>query len=142
MKKIILSGLMMAFSISLNAQTIFGVWENRDDETNKVDSYIEVFEKDGKAFAKIIEITDPLKQTNVCDLCEGSYKNKLILGMTILTNLVKDGDEWSDGEILDPKNGKVYDCYISLASDNKLKIRGFIGFSLLGRTAYWYRKKT
>ena len=45
-------------SFSINAQTIFGKWENRDEETNKVDSVIEIYEKNGKAYAKIIEIRD------------------------------------------------------------------------------------
>ncbi|GIS21656.1 MAG: hypothetical protein CM15mP122_1620 [Bacteroidota bacterium] len=43
------------------------------------------------------------------------------------------------GTILDPKSGKIYDCYISLEDDNTLKVRGFLGFSLLGRTQIWKR---
>jgi len=57
----------------------------------------------------------------------------------IVRGLSKDGDEWTDGKILDPKNGKLYKCYISLENENKLKLRGYIGFSLIGRTEYWYR---
>ncbi|AZJ31230.1 DUF2147 domain-containing protein [Tenacibaculum mesophilum] len=124
----------------MSAQTIFGKWENRDEETNKVDSVIEVYKKDGKAYAKIIEITDKNRQEAVCDKCSGKRKNNPILGMNILTGLKKDGDEWSGGKILDPKNGKEYKCYIKLENDNKLKIRGYIGFAAFGRTAYWYRK--
>ncbi|MEZ4851397.1 MAG: DUF2147 domain-containing protein [Bacteroidia bacterium] len=63
--------------------------------------------------------------------------------MVILEGLVADEDnakKWEDGEILDPKNGNVYSCYIELVSDKKLKVRGFLGFSLLGRTQYWYRQ--
>ncbi|CAL2077258.1 conserved exported protein of unknown function [Tenacibaculum sp. 190524A02b] len=141
MKKSIFTFLLFLCVSTINAQTIFGKWENRDEETNKVDSVIEVYEKDGKAFAKIIEITDEDRQDAVCDQCKGKRKNKAILGMNILSGLKKDGDEWSGGKILDPKNGKEYKCYIKLENDNKLKIRGYIGFSLLGRTAYWYRKK-
>ena len=75
----------------------------------------------------------------VCDTCEGKNKNKPILGMVILNGLKKDGKEWNDGEILEPKNGKYYKCYITLLNNTKLKIRGYIGISLLGRTEYWYR---
>ncbi|QCD63802.1 hypothetical protein B9C57_08710 [Tenacibaculum maritimum] len=125
----------------MNAQSIFGKWENRDEDTNKVDSVIEVYEKDGKAFAKIIEITNEDRKNAVCEKCSGSNKNKPILGMNILTGLKKDGDEWSGGKILDPKNGKEYKCYIKLEGKDKLKIRGYIGFSAFGRTAFWYRKK-
>jgi uncharacterized protein (DUF2147 family) len=59
--------------------------------------------------------------------------------MEILTDLEKDGDAWEDGEILDPNNGSTYSCYIELENDNKLKVRGYIGISIVGRTQYWYR---
>ncbi len=140
MKKILFGLLFTTVSLSMSAQTIFGKWENRDEETNKVDSVIEVYKKDGKAYAKIIEITDKNRQKAVCDKCSGNRKNNPILGMNILTGLSKDGDEWSGGKILDPKNGKEYKCYIKLDGKNKLKIRGYVGFSAFGRTAYWHRK--
>jgi len=140
MKKILFALLFTTVSLSMSAQTIFGKWENRDEETNKVDSVIEVYKKDEKAYAKIVEITDKNRQEAVCDKCSGNRKNNPILGMNILTGLSKDGDEWSGGKILDPKNGKEYKCYIKLENDNKLKIRGYIGFAAFGRTAYWYRK--
>ncbi len=141
MRKVIFTFLFCALATTISAQSIFGKWENRDEETGKVDSVIEVYEKNGKAFAKIVEITDADRKDAVCDKCSGKNKNKPILGMNILTGLEKDGDEWSGGKILDPKNGKKYKCFIKLEEADKLKIRGYIGFSLLGRTAYWFRKK-
>ncbi|CAM1335036.1 DUF2147 domain-containing protein [Tenacibaculum aestuariivivum] len=140
MKKLFLSSLLLIVTISINAQSIFGKWENRDEETNKVDSVIEIYKKNGKAFAKIIEITDKERQKALCDKCNGKRKNAPILGMEILTGLKKNNSEWSGGTILDPKNGKEYKCYIELESSNKLKIRGYIGFALFGRTTYWHRK--
>ena len=139
MKKTLFSFLCI-ISFSINAQTIFGKWENRDEETNKVDSVIEIYEKNGKAYAKIIEITDREKQNSVCDKCKDERKNKPILGMNILTGLSKNNDEWSGGKILDPKNGKIYSCFIQLKNNNKLKVRGYVGAALFGRTVYWYRK--
>ena len=141
MKNVLATVLTMVICFSVNAQTIFGKWETRNEETNKVDSVVEIYEKDGKAFAKIIEVKDPKRRTAVCEKCEGENKDKPILGLNIMTGLEKDGDEWSGGEIVDPRNGKVYDCYIKLVNRNKLKLRGYIGFSLLGKTRYWYRAK-
>ncbi|MEN9656287.1 MAG: hypothetical protein RL311_1258, partial [Bacteroidota bacterium] len=69
----------------------------------------------------------------------GDDKNKPILGLNIIKGLSKDGAEYNSGEILDPKNGKLYKCALSLESKDKLKVRGYIGFSLIGRTQYWYR---
>ena len=141
MKKSFLILLILAFSFSIKAQTIFGKWHSTNEETGEVDSVIEVYKKDGKAYAKIVEIKNPDRKNAVCDLCEGKNKNKPILGLNILTGLEKDDDEWSGGKILDPRNGKVYKCYIELIESNKLKIRGYIGFALIGKTAYWTRAK-
>lgn len=141
MKKLLFTFLFIALNSSIYSQSIFGKWQNIDEETNKVDSVIEVYEKNGKAFAKIIQISDENRQDALCDKCKGKRKNTPILGMNILTGLKKDGDEWSGGKILDPKNGKEYKCYIKLENNNKLKIRGYIGFAAFGRTAYWYRNK-
>ena len=137
MKKIIFTLVFTIGALTINAQTIFGKWHSTNDETGKVDSVIEMYEKDGKAYAKIIEIKNEDRKNAVCDLCEGSNKNKPILGLEILTGLEKDDNEWSGGEILDPRNGKVYKCYIELVKPNKLKLRGYVGFSLLGKTRYW-----
>jgi len=65
-----------------------------------------------------------------------------LIGLRILWHLKKDDDGWSGGRILDPDNGKVYKCTIAMEQDGKkLKVRGFIGFSLLGRTQYWLRQE-
>ncbi len=140
MKHILLVAVLF-ISFSTTAQSIFGKWESRDEKTNNVDSVVEVYEKDGKAYAKIVGITDKVKKEALCVLCEDENKNKPILGMDILTGLSKDNDEWSGGKILDPRNGKIYKCYIKLVNKNKLKIRGYIGVSLFGKTAYWHRSK-
>lgn len=139
MKKILLTSILLILTITINAQDIFGKWNSMNDDTGEIDSVIEVYKKDGKAYAKVIEIKDKERQNAVCDLCEGKNKNKPILGLNILTGLEKDGDEWSGGKILDPRKGKIYKCYIELENSNKLKIRGYVGFALIGRTAYWER---
>ena len=129
----------ITFSFSMNAQTIFGAWNSFDEETNRLESVIEVYEKNDQVFAKIIKITNLENQGATSINCSGERKNTPILGMNILTGLKKDGDEWSGGKILDPKNGKEYKCYIQLLDENTLKIRGYIGFSMFGRTAIWKR---
>ena len=139
MKKVFFALLILTLSLSINAQTIFGKWHSTNEDTGEVDSVIEVYKKDGKAYAKIVEIKNPDRKNAVCDLCKGKNKNQPILGLNILTGLEKDDDEWSGGKILDPRNGKIYKCYIKLEEPNKLKIRGYIGFALIGKTAYWTR---
>ena len=123
------------------SQDVVGKWKTIDDETGNAKSIVEIYEEDGKYFGKIVEILVLDKKDSVCTLCEGDKKDQPILGMVILTDLEKDDDEWNDGKILDPNNGETYSCYISLESNDKLKVRGYIGFSLLGRTQYWHKVK-
>ncbi len=139
-KKRILTCCFILITIGFSeAQTIFGKWYSIDEDTKKKESIIEIYKKEGKAYAKIISVLDESKQDNVCTKCKGSRKNKPILGMNILTGLKKKDDEWSGGKILDPKNGKEYKCYIKLLNKNTLKVRGYLGFSMLGRTVTWKR---
>ncbi len=139
MNKYLIIICCLFFTISGFSQTIFGKWNSFDEETNKIESVIEVYEKDTKAYAKIIAIKDAARSSAKCLECSGKRKNEPILGMNILTGLKKDGNEWSGGKILDPKNGKEYKCYIQLLDDNTLKLRGYIGISMFGRTAIWKR---
>jgi len=123
------------------SQNVTGRWKTIDDVTGNEKSYVEIYEKDGKIYAKILDLLTPGDENKVCDQCEGDNKDKPIKGMVVIDGLSKDGKEWNGGTILDPKNGKVYKCYITLENEDKLKVRGYIGFSLLGRTQYWYRMK-
>lgn len=121
------------------AQSVTGTWKTIDDVTGNEKSIVEIYEEDGKIYAKVLKLLTPGDENKVCDKCSGDNKDKPIAGMTVINGLSKDGDEWNGGTILDPKNGKEYKCYIVFENDNKLKIRGYIGFSLIGRTQYWYR---
>ena len=131
--------LFVLFSINVNSQSILGKWKTIDDETGEAKSIVEVFSKSGKIYAKVVEVLDLAHKNSLCQKCVGEDKNKPILGLTIIKGLSKDGSEYNSGEILDPKNGKLYKCALSLESKDKLKVRGYIGFSLLGRTQYWHR---
>ena len=64
-------------------------------------------------------------------------KNKPILCLTIIKGMKKNGNEYEGGKVLDPKNGKLYQCKISLDGKDKLIVRGYIGISLLGRSQTW-----
>jgi uncharacterized protein (DUF2147 family) len=142
MKKNSLCIAFLLFSMAFYAQnTVIGRWKTIDDETSKAKSIVEIYEKSGKIYGKVVDILEEEHKKKICDQCSGADKNKPVQGMVIIKGLSKDGTEYNDGEILDPKNGKLYKCLISLEEKDKLKVRGYIGFSLLGRTQYWYRVK-
>lgn len=139
MKRLSLILIAMLFATGAFAQDVTGKWKTIDDETGEAKSIVEIYKKDGKIYGKIIEILNPAKKDRKCEECPGSDKGKPIEGLVIIKGLEKDGDEYNDGKILDPVSGKLYKCYIELEGANKLKVRGYIGFSLLGRTQYWTR---
>ena len=140
MKNLILTAAILFFTTTFS-QSVIGRWKTIDDETGQAKSIVEIYEASGKVYGKVIEIFDEKRKNDICKECSGTDKNKPIQGMVILRGLEKDDDEYSGGKIIDPKNGKIYKCTIALESKDKLKIRGYIGFSLIGRSQYWVRVK-
>lgn len=136
-----LSGLLLSAPLHA-ADSPVGVWKTVDDKTGQDKSVIEITEQDGELSGKVIEVLQSDQGPNpVCKECEGERHDQPVVGMTILWGLRQDGDEWSGGKILDPNNGKTYKCKMRLVEDgSKLEVRGFIGFSLLGRTQTWIRQ--
>lgn len=126
---------------ALNAQEVTGKWKTIDDNTGEARSIIEIYEEEGKVYGKIADLIDPKKENPICDKCSGEDKDEPIRGLVIIKGLEKDGDEYNSGKILDPESGKLYKCYITLEDEDVLKVRGYIGISLLGRTQYWQRVK-
>ena len=131
---------LISMSITVSAQNIVGQWETYDDKTNEKKALIEISKTNDVYSAKIIDkfVGD---KDSVCEKCEGEKKNHPMIGLVIIEDIKKDGDEYSDGTILDPESGDVYSCYLKLVNANKLKVRGFLGVSLFGRTQYWIRKQ-
>jgi uncharacterized protein (DUF2147 family) len=135
MKIIFLFQLVMFFSFA-NAQDITGKWKTIDDKTGQAKSIIEIYVKNDKYFGKIIEIFDKSKRDKLCEKCEDQDKNKPVLGLVIIKNIKKEGVNFENGTIMDPENGKTYSCSLT-PSKNKLKVRGFVGFSMFGRNQTW-----
>ena len=141
-KKLVISIVLFFLTILIaQSQTVVGKWKTIDDETGKAKGIVEIYEQSGKIYGKIVDILEHENKKRICVKCSGNDKDKPILGMVIIKGLSKEGSEYTNGKILDPKNGKLYKCYITLESKDKLKVRGYIGISLLGRTQYWYRVK-
>ncbi len=64
------------------------------------------------------------------------------MGLVNLEGFKFDDGEWEDGTIYDPKSGKTYSATMELDGKNLLKIRGYVGISLFGRTTEWTRQKS
>jgi uncharacterized protein (DUF2147 family) len=123
-------------------RTPVGTWKTIDDDTHEAKAIVDITEQNGVVSGHIVKLfRKPGEDQNPkCKDCAGDRKDQPIIGMTILWNLRRDGDEWKGGEILDPDGGKIYRCKLHVdETGTKLEVRGFIGFSLLGRTQVWER---
>ena len=135
----LLTTYYLVFSIFIQSPSFQGQWVSIDDETGLEKSIITLYVENDKLYGRIDKLLLAEDQGKLCVNCEGKEKNQPIEGLVILKGLTQDGDDWSGGTILDPANGKTYDCTLSLESPNDLNVRGFIGFSFLGRTQQWKR---
>ena len=119
-----------------------GRWKTVDDVTGKINSVVKIWDQDGKLYGQIEKLVDPDPNDPDprCVRCSGDLKGKRLVGLQIIWDLKNDGDQWTGGQILDPDSGKTYRCSISIKDGGKkLRVRGFIGLSALGRTQYWLR---
>jgi uncharacterized protein (DUF2147 family) len=127
-----------AQELSPKLQSAVGHWQvvnNDGTPGGKVDIYLE----NGKLFGKVTEVRPGRTPHDLCDKCSGEASKQLILGMVILRNFRPEGDDWVDGTVLDPENGKEYKGKVWAVGKDQLHMRGFVGISLLGRTATWTR---
>jgi uncharacterized protein (DUF2147 family) len=140
MRKITFLFLFFA-CFQMHSQTVLGKWKTIDDKTGEAKSIVEVYENNGKLYGKVIEIFDATKRNRKCEKCEGSDKNKPVLGLVIIKGLTKDDTEYNGGKILDPETGNLYKCILKLSGKDKLDVRGYMGFALIGRSQTWVRVK-
>jgi uncharacterized protein (DUF2147 family) len=120
-----------------------GLWKTIDDSTGKPRSLIRISDKNGELIATVEKGLLPTDTSNdLCDKCTDERKGKSLIGMIIMDGMKAKGDVYEGGHILDPDNGKVYQCKIKLDSTGKqLEVRGFIGVSLIGRSQIWVREE-
>lgn len=119
---------------------IEGYWKTIDDETGNIRSIVEITVADGVATGTIVQLyrqPDEPRDPD-CIECKGDLNGKKVIGLDIINGLHPEDDTWSGGTIMDPGNGKTYSCRIE-EEGNELKVRGFVGVSLLGRTQTWHR---
>ncbi|MHB8844233.1 MAG: DUF2147 domain-containing protein [Nitrospirota bacterium] len=143
---IIITMTAASSSIAANADDILGVWFNGEK-----DAQIEIFKCGEKYCGKIVWMKEPNYPAGEKDGVPGTprldhrnpdpaHRKDPVQGLQIVHDFVFAGDDrWKDGKVYDPKNGKTYSGKMTLVSPKQLDLRGFIGISLIGRTAVWTR---
>jgi|SaaInlV_200m_DNA_2_1039689.scaffolds.fasta_scaffold23450_2 uncharacterized protein (DUF2147 family) len=131
--------MLISKSYASEADAIIGEWY-----TDSGKSIVEIQKCDYSYCGKITWLKEPKYEDGTEKIDkenpEVSKRNTPIIGLTIIQDFkYKGSNKWSDGKIYDPENGKTYSCKMKLKG-NKLKVRGYIGISLLGRTTVWEKK--
>lgn len=120
-----------------DSPSVTGLWKNED-------ASFEIFEENGKLNAKVVSLREPLapdgeRKTDIHNPDPGKH-SRPIIGMVFMTGFTPAGSgKWENGTIYDPKSGNTYSSKMELEGTNTLKVRGYIGISLIGRTQIWKR---
>ena len=144
MKQILLLAAIITLSFSMNTfaqstDSIIGQWYTQEGT-----SIVEISRCNDVYCGTIVWLKNPKDEEGKDKIDKNNpdelLRKRKIMGLKILWGFkYKNNNTWEDGKIYDPKNGKTYSCKMTL-EENQLKVRGFIGFSLLGRTAVWTKK--
>jgi uncharacterized protein (DUF2147 family) len=119
-----------------------GVWA---DDTG--DSHIELYRCGEELCGRLVWLRQPTDANGKPRLDEhhpeASQKSRPLLNLTVLERLTYNAstDRWEDGKIYDPENGRTYSCYVAAAGKDRLEVKGYIGFSMMGKSHYWQRVK-
>jgi uncharacterized protein (DUF2147 family) len=136
----ILLFVFYGFNMLAGPDELLGIWYN-EPKTGK----IEIYKSGDKYYGKIVWLKEPLdekgKEKTDNKNPDESKHNVKVMGLLVLWDFHYDADDknYQDGKIYDPKEGKTYKCKMSLIDHNNLDVRGYIGFSLIGRTEHWVR---
>lgn len=148
LKKIVLMCVCMVISLASyvysDIHSIEGRWLTKDDE-----AIVEIYNDPEKNVynGKIVWLTEPNDENNNDKVDNNNpdplKRNQKRIGLIIAKGFTYIGNnKWGDGKMYDPENGKTYSGVIKVTEDDTLKLRGYIGISLIGRTEVWHRADT
>ncbi len=146
MKKTLLFvfALVLGLTSMASAQSMspLGIWTNSEKKAT-----FEIYKCGNKLCGKIVSLTvpnDPATGKPKTDTQNPNPKlrSRPRLGMVFMQGFEYDDDnKWDDGKIYDPESGKSYSCYMQMENPNTMEVKGYIGFSLIGKSQTWTRVK-
>jgi uncharacterized protein (DUF2147 family) len=146
MKKTLLLCLTLLLGVlgAASAQTLspLGIWTNAEKKAT-----FEIYQCGNKLCGKIVTLTvpnDPKTGKPKTDSMnpDPKLRNRPRLGLVFMQGFEYDeGNKWDDGKIYDPESGKTYSCYMKMENQNTMEVKGYIGFSMIGKSQTWTRVK-
>jgi uncharacterized protein (DUF2147 family) len=126
------------FTETPNPDDIVGIWKN---STNR--AHIQIYKQNGKFYGRILWLKNLVDERGNPKLDRKNpapqLRNRALIGLVTLRDLKFDDGEWSGGYIYNPGDGREYNAFISLVDTNTMEVRGYVGFSLFGKTDVWTR---
>lgn len=135
--------LAILTTVAASAQKIspIGIWTNSEKKAT-----FEIYQCGAKLCGKIVTLREPNdasgKPKTDTENPDPKLRSRPRLGMVFMQGFEYDDDnKWDDGQIYDPESGKTYSCYLKMQNANTMEVKGYIGFSLIGRSQTWTRVK-
>jgi uncharacterized protein (DUF2147 family) len=131
------------FAAVSDSQSVLGNWQTIDGKTRKPSSVITIERENQFYIGKITKTyanNTSDKKIARCAACKGEQKDESIIGLKIIKHMICRGDYCSHGTILDPRSGQVYHATMQVIRDGQeLKVRGYVGVPMFGKTVVWRR---
>jgi uncharacterized protein (DUF2147 family) len=141
MKSLLFTLLLMATATAWatdNPDAVLGVWKNGSGK-----GHIQIFKQGGKYYGKILWLRDAKDDNGKPKVDrrneDPDRRNKPLIGLVMMRDFKYKDGEWTGGHIYNPSDGKEYKAYMKLEDSNTLSVRGYVGFSWIGKTDTWTR---
>ncbi len=128
------------------ADSVIGFWKTQDN-----DALFEIYACGSLYCGKISSLEEPNypptdkqmpgKPKVDINNPDAALRNQPLVGLPLISGFHYEGDNSWKGMIYNPEDGMTYRCNFSMDGENRLKVRGYIGIPLLGRTQVWTRER-